>query len=52
MYPEDLSGVPPESKVEFRIDLFLGVVLCGELLLFCEEEGRIPQDVNQLQGVE
>ena len=34
MFPKDLLGVPPERRVDFMIDLVLGVALIAKTLYY------------------
>ncbi|GKA62266.1 putative reverse transcriptase domain-containing protein [Tanacetum coccineum] len=44
---EDLSGLPPQRQVEFRIDLVLGVTLVGALVLFVKKkDGSFPMCID------
>ncbi|GJW41541.1 putative nucleotidyltransferase, ribonuclease H [Tanacetum coccineum] len=44
---EDLSGLPPQRQVEFRIDLVLGVTPVGALVLFVKKkDGSFPMCID------
>ncbi|GKG41612.1 hypothetical protein Tco_0473363, partial [Tanacetum coccineum] len=53
VFPEDLSGLPPQRQVEFRIDLVLGAtpVLKSPYRLAPSEMQELSEQLQELQDM-